>query len=177
MDREHCFKQSLCEKGQVWRGGEKLPFTLNLKWQNNKRCCRREGESCSCAGPASPCHSPNKSVRNWLLHFSVVRRQVLATSPSKDWNDVTWSQWLCKQLVTLQSSAIYRQVSMVKFYQSCNPWGTTPVTQQLCPFLYHNRNMYTMFTGHCTKTCNRLLLQSAVNSQTLKQADGIFAEL
>lgn len=85
MNREHCFNQSLCEKGQVWRGGEKLPFSLNLKWQNNKRCSRRGGESCSCAGPASPCHSPNKSVRNWLLHFSVDRRQVLATSPSKDW--------------------------------------------------------------------------------------------
>lgn len=72
MNREHYFKQSVCEKGQVWRGGERLPFTLCLKWQNNKRCCRRKGESCFWPGPASQCHSPNKSVRNWLLHFHVL---------------------------------------------------------------------------------------------------------
>lgn len=63
---------------------------------------------------------------------------------------------------------------MINFYQSCNPEElTTPLTQQLCPFVYHKRNTYTMFTGHCRKTYDRLLLQSAVNSQTLKQADGI----
>ena len=35
MNREHGSKWSLCEKGQVWRGRQRLPYTMHVKGQNN----------------------------------------------------------------------------------------------------------------------------------------------
>lgn len=104
---------SHCEKVQIWRGRERLPYTVYMKGQNNKRCCRREGENYDVGeNPASQYRSPYP-VRDLQLQFSLFRRQALATSPS---NDYSWCDLKSIDLVNN-----YSKSSHLPFAGRC-PW-------------------------------------------------------
>lgn len=87
MKREQSFKQLQCEKGLIWKGRQRLPFMY--MWDGKIANDVAEGKEKTDVGehPARQCHSPVYWVTNLELHFSLFRRQALATSlpNSKNW--------------------------------------------------------------------------------------------
>lgn len=98
------------------RYGEKDKSYLSLyTWNSKITSDVAEGKEKTDVGenPASPCQSPNCSVRNLQLHLSLFRRQVLTTSPSSD------QSWCYLKSVDLVSN--YSNSSHLPFVGRC-PW-------------------------------------------------------